>query len=399
MKLKGDQQTARAINRRLILNLLRRQGAISRAEIASVTGLSPAAVTFVVSELLEENILVEGEASLGAPGRRPIPININYAGRLVAGLKLKAGGIDCVLTDLATTPLVTKQVVVPDPSPQSTVEACASAVEELVSDRRAPTGAQLSGIGIAVPGVIDNGVCRLSHRFNWADVPIAAMLAERVRVPVWADDDTNAFALAQQLFGLGRHHRTVGALAIGAGISCAVVIDGSVHHGANGAAGKMGHSIYDPNGPPCECGRRGCLQTFFSEPALVRRWKEARRLAGEVTRHDMLNAANTGDRAAIDLLQEAGEGIGRYLGGFCNIIDPEVIVGGGEAVTFGDYLFGPMRDALKRYAMWDPPPIAPDWADDSWARGAAALATQRLFDFESSPGEIAGTGLQRSTVK
>ncbi|OBQ84481.1 hypothetical protein A9K71_02790 [Mesorhizobium sp. WSM3873] len=67
--------------------------------------------------------------------------------------------------------------------------------------------------------------------------------------------------------------------------------------------------------------------------------------------------------------------------------------------TFGDYLFGPMRDALKRYAMWDPPPIAPDWADDSWARGAAALATQRLFDFESSPGEIAGTGLQRSTVK
>ncbi|TIO70400.1 MAG: winged helix-turn-helix transcriptional regulator, partial [Mesorhizobium sp.] len=150
MKLKGDQQTARAINRRLILNLLRRQGAISRAEIASVTGLSPAAVTFVVSELLEENILVEGEASLGAPGRRPIPININYAGRLVAGLKLKVGGIDCVLTDLATTPLVTKQVVVPDLSPQSTVEACASAVEELVSDRRAPTGAQLSGIGIAV---------------------------------------------------------------------------------------------------------------------------------------------------------------------------------------------------------------------------------------------------------
>ncbi|RUX31791.1 winged helix-turn-helix transcriptional regulator, partial [Mesorhizobium sp. M4A.F.Ca.ET.050.02.1.1] len=145
MKLKGDQQTSRAINRRLILNLLRREGAISRAEIAAITGLSPAAVTFVVTELLEEKILVEGEASPGAPGRRPIPININYAGRLVVGLQLKVGAIDCVLTDLATTPLVTRQVAVPDPSPQCTVEACAKAVNELISDRGAPTTAQLSG--------------------------------------------------------------------------------------------------------------------------------------------------------------------------------------------------------------------------------------------------------------
>ena len=388
MKLKGDQQTSRAMNRRLILNMIRADGPMSRADMATRSGLSPAAVTFVVSELLEENILVEGEASLGAPGRRPIPIKINYAGRLVVGLKLKVGAIDCVLTDLATTPLVSKQVTVPDPSPQSTVEACAAAVRELVADRNAPSGAQLSGIGIAVPGVIDNGVCRLSHRFNWTDVPIAAMLADLVHVPVWADDDTNAFALAQQLFGLGRHHRTVGALAIGAGISCAVVIDGSVHHGASGAAGKMGHSIYDPNGPQCECGRRGCLQTFFSEPALVKRWREAKGLPGEVTRHDMFDAARAGDETAVNILREAGEGIGRFLGGFCNIIDPEVIVGGGEAVSFGDYLFEPMRDSLRRHAMWAPPPITPDWADDSWARGAAALATQRLFDFESRPGEI-----------
>ncbi|PBB84520.1 ROK family transcriptional regulator [Mesorhizobium sp. WSM3876] len=389
MKLKGDQQTSRALNRRLILNMIRADGPMSRAEMATRSGLSPAAVTFVVSELLNENILVEGEASLGAPGRRPIPIKINYAGRLVVGLKLMVGAIDCVLTDLATTPLVSRQVTVRDPSPQSTVEACATAVSKLLADRKAPAGAELSGIGIAVPGVIDQGVCRLSHRFNWVDVPIAAMLAELVHVPVWADDDTNAFALAQQLFGLGRHHRTVGALAIGAGISCAVVIDGAVHHGASGAAGKLGHSIYDPNGPPCECGRRGCLQTFFSEPALVRRWRDGKGISGAVTRHDMVDAARAGDEMAVHLLSEAGEGIGRFLGAFCNTVDPEVIVAGGEAVTFGDFLFEPMRRALERHAMWTPPPITPDWADDSWARGAAALATQRLFDFESRPGEIA----------
>jgi predicted NBD/HSP70 family sugar kinase len=100
----------------------------------------------------------------------------------------------------------------------------------------------------------------------------------------------------------------------------------------------------------------------------------------------MLDAAKAHDQTAVEMLREAGEGIGRFLGGFCNIIDPEVIVGGGEAVAFGDYLFEPMRDALKRYAMWTPPPITPDWTDDSWARGAAALATQRLFDFEALSG-------------
>lgn len=393
LRLKGDQSTSRALNRRLILNLLRADGPKSRADIAVATGLSPAAVTFVVADLLKENFLTEGESRSGNSGRRPIPLDINYAGRLVVGVQLKVGSIACVLTDLATTPIAQIQLPLPDQSPQTVAKVSAEASRRLLAKVKS-SNAGVTGIGIAVPGIIDTatGVCRRSHRFDWTDAPIGAILADEVRVPVWVDDDTNAFALAQQLFGPARNLKTVGALAIGAGISCAVIVNGGVHHGANGAAGKLGHIPFGPNGPMCECGRRGCLQAWFSEPALVQRWRQRRSLGPEATRHDMLGAAQAGDAEAIGLLAEAGEGIGRALGDFCNIVDPEAIVVGGEAVVFGDLLFDPMRAVLERYVLSTPPPIRPDWSDNSWARGAAALATQQLFDFEAVSGNIRAGG-------
>lgn len=385
MDMKGDQSTARAINRRLVLNLLRARGVMSRTAIATSIGLSPATVTFVVGDLIAEGLLIEGQPSKGATGRRPIPVEINYSGLLAVGIKLMVGRIECVLTDLSTTPLLTRDLPLPDQSPEAVVDICAQAVHELLSEAGRPD-ARITGVGVAVPGFIQDGICRHSYRFGWNEVPFGRMLADEVRVPVWLDDDTNAFALTQQLFRLGRHHKTVGALAIGAGIACAVVVDGAVHHGHNGGAGKLGHSIYDPHGPLCECGRRGCLQALFSEPALVRRWQAASGAGPTTTRHDMREAALAGQETAIAMLAEAGEAIGRYLAIYCNIVDPEVIVVGGEAVTFGDLLFDPMRDALARGMLWSPPPITPDWIDNSWAQGAAALATRQIFDFEATGG-------------
>ena len=385
--MKGDQSTSRAMNRRLVLNLLRRNGPRSRAEIVVATGLSPATVTFVVGDLIEEDVLLEGLASIGSTGRRPIPVEINYAGRLAVGLQYRVGEVRAVLTDLSTKALATLSVPVGDASPEAYVDASALAVEKLLRHAKRERRS-ITGIGVATPGTIDvaGGICRVSHRFGWTDVALAAMLAERVHAPVWIDDDTNAFALAQQLFGLGRRHRTVGALAVGTGISCAVVVDGVVHHGATGGAGKLGHCTHDANGPKCECGRRGCLQAFYSEPAIVDRWRGSR--PSKLTRFDMLQAADAGDEHAVSLLREAGENIGRHLADFCNIVDPEIIVLGGEAVTFGDHLLKPMRAVLAQHTLSPPPPVMPDWQADSWERGAAALATQQLFDFEAASGHV-----------
>jgi len=104
---------------------------------------------------------------------------------------------------------------------------------------------EIRGIGVSIPGEIDpaSGICLQSPRFGWKNLPFAEMLAERVHVPVWIDDDVNAFAVAQKLFGVGRDHPNVAALAIGAGIGCSLVIKGEIHHGSHFAAGKIGYHL------------------------------------------------------------------------------------------------------------------------------------------------------------
>ncbi len=373
------------MNRRLILNLIRREEQLSRADIAAATGLSPAAVTFVVSDLISEGYLVEGKTIPGGGGRRPIPLEINYAGHLAIGIKMNVGSLECVLTDLSTATLSSLTVEFKDTSPNSVLNAAETAVSRL--QRLAPEGAGLlTGVGFSMPGTIDaeRGVCVKSHRFLWENVPFASMLQERVNVPVWMEDDTLAFALAQHLFGLGRQHRVFTAVAIGVGIGCATVVDGKVQRGAHGHAGKIGHSLHQLGGPTCECGRSGCLQAFYSEPAIVARWQQTRAAEknGSVDRYAMKEAALQGDQAAVRILQEAGTATGIHLARMVDIVDPEIIIVGGEAVTFGDLLFDPMRKALDLYCFTQPPALVPDERDNFWSSGAAALATQGLFNFE-----------------
>ncbi|OWV77085.1 ROK family transcriptional regulator [Rhizobium sp. R339] len=399
MKLKGDQTTARAMNRRLILNLLRREGPRSRADIATVIGLSPAAVTFVVSDLLEEGIVTEGKAVPGPAGRRPIPVEINYEHSLALGFKLMVDSVECVATDLATNPVAAMRVGLEGHDPDYVADLLAATVPELVKLAGRPK-ARLAGIGISMPGVINHEqtACVRSHRFQWDNVPLASLVAARVHVPVWLEDDTNAYAIAQQLFGLGRQHRNMAVLAVGVGISCALVIDGKLYRGANGAAGKFGHTLFEEGGRLCECGKRGCLMAYHSELSMLRRWRETTGRE-DLGLPELRTALASGDATALTLVGDSGRGIGTALANLVNITDPEVIVAGGEAVSLGDHFLTPLREALTARTFRTAPPLLPDWEDNSWARGAAALVTQKIFDFESSGGvtDVATLGVRGST--
>jgi predicted NBD/HSP70 family sugar kinase len=371
------------MNRRLILNLLRREGQMSRSDVAVVTGLSPAAVTFVVTDLIGEGYIIEGETTRGNGGRRPIPLEINYAGHIAIGIKMNVGSLECVLTDLSTATLSSLTAQFDDPAPAAVLGVAANAVARLQALAPAGTG-KLTGVGFSMPATIDvkRGICIKSHRFHWDNVPFASMLQERIKAPVWMEDDTMAFALAHHLFGLGRQHQTFAALAIGAGIGCVSVAKGIVQRGATGRAGKLGHVRRSDTGPLCECGSRGCLQASYSEPAIVARWHAESGTGADKHRFAMRDAAANGDPVALNILREAGEQIGIELAAFVDTVDPEVIVAGGEAVGFGDFLLKPMADALARYCFAEPPAILPDERVDFWSAGAAALATQNLFNFE-----------------
>lgn len=380
--MKGNQGTVRAINRRSVLRRLRNEPGLSRAELASRTGLSRAAITDMVAELIEEGLLAEGEAHRGMPGRRPIPLNIRYESRLAVGIRITLRELECVLTDLSTRVIEVVREPLRSNRPVAVVDAAARVVERL-EPRAEALGARITGVGIGLPGAVqaETGKVLRSFRFGWRNVPMARMLSERVRVPVWIDDDMHAYALNQQLFGVGKKHATAAVVAVGEGIACASIIEGRVRRGAHGAAGKIGHVVLDSSGPQCECGRTGCLQSYFALPALEVRWKAA---SGGAT--TLAEAARIREPGALAILEEAGAGIGRVVATFLNVLDPSVLVLAGEATALGSPLIDPMRAVIDERSLSGVVKTVIDWEDQSWARGAAALATQSLFDFEAFGG-------------
>jgi predicted NBD/HSP70 family sugar kinase len=383
MKLKGDQSTTRALNRRLVLNALRSEGERSRVEIAGMTGLSQAAVSAVVGELLEEGFVKEGEGGKSSGGRKPIPLRIDYASRLSVGLKLTKDRLEAVLTDLSTAPIASYQVPLFAMTPSIVADAAGDAVAHLIpdpNDRRA----KLIGVGLAMPGIIDadEGVCRVSQRLGWENVPIAELLAKRIQVPVWVDNDVNAFAIAQTLFGHGRHRRSVLVLIIGTGVGAALVFDGKIHRGARYSAGEIAFP---------ETGRdhfeeRARWHEHLTEPAMSAEWREvAASLPIECPR-DLEAAALEAHSEALSFLKERGKEIGQRLVSMIDLIDPEVVVLGGEAVKFGRHLFDPLVETVRALCFGAPPPLEIDWENNVWSIGASALATQHFFDFERSEG-------------
>jgi predicted NBD/HSP70 family sugar kinase len=370
------------LNRRLILNLLRNRGPISRAEIAVITELSPAAVTFVVAELMEESLVVERKPVAGTMGRRPVPVDINYEAHLAIGFKLHHHSMDCVLTDLATTALTSLAVPLADTSPEGMLSAITATIPRLLA-QASRSDKTVIGIGVSIPGEIDavNGICLQSPRFGWRDLPFAELLAERVHVPVWIDDDVNAFAVAQKLFGAGRNHRNFVALAVGAGIGCSLVVNGEIYHGSRGVAGKLGHTVSVAGGRLCECGRHGCLMAHAAEPFMLDEWQSTTN-APAADREDFAQAVHAGEARAVAIVENAGLRIGRHLAEVVNLFDPELVVVGGESVEFGEALLTPIRKAMEEFTFYAHPPLLSDWVEGSWARGAAALATQRFFNFE-----------------
>lgn len=389
MGLKGNPRTARALNRRLVLDQLRRNGPMSRAAIAVAVDLSPAAVTLVTADLIEEGLLTTGKAVSGAAGRRPVPLDIDYASRMSIGLKVMVDGVAGVVTNLATRVLAEIEVPLADHRPESVVKASAAATEQLMRQARVRR-ADLIGVGMALSGQVDAeaGNCRQVQRFGWHDVPIAAMLSEAVSAPVWIDNDANAFAVSQHLFGHGRGLRNIAAVAIGRGVGAGLVIDGRVHRGAGGAAGEFGHS-FEERGRRCECGRDGCLETYCSDQGILQSWaaRDPSRSVGTVD--DLKAAADAGDPIARDVLADAGARLGRHVGALVNVLDPEMIVFGGEGVRFSEHLFAPLRKVLAEVCYPGVPRITIDLEGTGWPRGAAALAIQHFFNFEATGGYTA----------
>jgi predicted NBD/HSP70 family sugar kinase len=385
------------LTRTAILALLGTVGPLSRTEIARELDVSPATVTQLTRELMGHGMVEELDLKPSRGGRPAQRLGlVGDAGRAL-GVKVTADHL--VLVDVRLDGEVLGSWVRPyDPAAPDAPGDLAGTVESVLS--AITGGPPLLGVGVGVPGGVDDqGVGTVNApTLGWQAMPVGERLRRRLSLPVLVENDVNALAAAERLYGRGRTHRDFLVLTIGRGVGAAIVADGRVYRGARGGAGEFGHLCVDPLGPVCGCGARGCLEAFVGSAGLLAAARTRGRADASQSRDadplaavaELGRAAVDGDRIAREVFGEAGEILGRATAGLVNVVDPEVVVVLGEGTA--DWPFWQVGfDRALRAQLYpgrrDISVEVESWDETSWAQGAAALVLATPFDAAGAAGE------------
>ncbi|HEY3869264.1 MAG TPA: ROK family transcriptional regulator [Actinocrinis sp.] len=387
----GAGSVAGDMTRTAVLALLARQGPLSRAQIAERLDLSRATVTQTTRRLLGQGLVGELDrrpAQSGGGGGRPsVPLSLVPQAAHALGVQVAHEHVSGVLTRL--------DAAIVDRFRQPFDPAAPDAVAELVElirhqlDEAARQALPVMGVGVTVPGVVDprTGTLRMSVRLGWTGMPLAARLRAELGVPVLVDNDISAVTAAERLYGPGADCADFLLVAIGQGVGLGMVLDGAPYRGAAGAAGEFGHLPVVPDGLPCACGNRGCLETLVSTESLLRQAIRLGLVAGPDGRAGgagaqaaglarLREAADRGEPAAARLLADAGTVLGRALAGSVNLLGPDTVVIMGEIMVLWPHLAGPFRAALDAGLLPCVRRIRIDvraWDDSQVAFGAAGI--------------------------
>ncbi|HEY0607099.1 MAG TPA: ROK family protein, partial [Herpetosiphonaceae bacterium] len=268
-------------------------------------------------------------------------------------------------------------------------------------------------IGVGVNGIVDpmQGISRFAPHYGWRDVPLAAPLTSHFGIPVHLENDVRTLTIAEQWFGTGRGLEHFATVAVGHGIGAGVITNGQMYRGALGGAGEFGHTVIQLDGPPCLCGKRGCMEAFAAVPAIMREIEEAlahgefSSLAGaeRLTLERLADAAHSGDALAQRVLATAGHWLGVGLSSLVNILNPQLLVITGEAVQLGRWYFEPMEASLRALAfdgLAESLTIHIEPAgNDMWARGAACVVLNTLFTSPMQQGDVVSLRAPGSLVR
>ena len=259
-------------------------------------------------------------------------------------------GLDLGGTNVKCAVLEDGRVVATDSWPTRAADGEDAVLERVAALGRAtvaPFGRPATA-GLALPGHFEGGAGVLLPNLlgDWVGRPIAGPLGDRLGVEVTLVNDVRALTLAELWLGAGRGARDLVCVALGTGVGGGVVIDGRLHLGL-GHAGEIGHTTVDPDGPPCGCGNRGCLDRMAGAETIAA-------AAGQPTVAAAAEAARTGDETAVAAFARAGEYVGRVLAGAVVLLWPERVVVGGGVADAGELLLGPLRAELRRRACVAP---------------------------------------------
>jgi glucokinase-like ROK family protein len=339
-----------------VIRALRDEGTISRAEIARRTGLSRSTVSSLVADLQADGLVVErpepGSAHGQQGGRPPILLSFDASAGAAIGIDFGHSHLRVAVSDLASTILSERREPLDtDHDAQQGLELAAEMIADALTDAGVPRSAVI-GAGMGLPGPIEQSAGTVGSSAilpGWIGMTAATEMRRRLDIPVMVDNDANLGALAEAAFGAGRDAGDLIYLKVSSGIGAGLILNGRLYRGSAGLAGELGHVLVDPDGIVCRCGNRGCLETVAATGALV---DLLRRSHGEdLTVEAMLEAARAGDLGCRRVIHDAGRALGQVVATLLNVLNPELLVVGGDLAGAGDLLLDGVRESVGRAAL------------------------------------------------
>lgn len=355
-----------------IIGLIGTRGPMSRSDMARQLSVSPATITNVTKTLLAQGSLIESGTQPSAGGRPCILLDVVQHRRYALGVKLTPNHMTMAEVDINGAPSPGTSINLDMRAPDA-LDHITSAISTQVRDR---TGLLL-GIGLAIPGFSDpkNPDVVTAPTLGWNAVNLGHALRESTGLAVIIDNDANALAVADRLYGDAHADENL-FITIGYGIGAAITTDGRVLRGARGGAGELGHTTIQPTRIQCACGLYDCLETLISDNALVRRARQNGSLEAHEGKDRLNRLAEGGHPGAQALFRDAGTSLGVAVANIVHLFDPETITVSGEGVDMWHHWEAGFLDGLHARLNKErqniPINVHP-WADDTWAHGAASL--------------------------
>lgn len=345
----GSPASLREANLARVLDALRRGGAMTQIEIAGNTGLSPATVSNLVRELD-----AAGAVNLTPSirnGRRATLVSLAAQDGLLVGIVV---GIREMRVAVASSPgTILRQQRMPlqeAHQADDTLDRAAHMVRDLAEQSGHHT-VELMAVGAAVAAPVDSvsgQVGAIDIMRGWHGVDLGGELERRLGIPAFVDNDANLAALGELRHGVLQGEATACYINYSHGVGAGLVLGGEIFRGSAGTAGELGHTTLDEDGAVCRCGNRGCLDTVVGARALL---ESLRSSHGDLRLRDLLTMAMHGDPGCRRVLEDAGRHLGVAVSNIVNLLNPDVIVLGGDLAPVADLLIPPMRDAVDRCAI------------------------------------------------
>lgn len=347
-------------------------GPLSRAQLARDLGLSGPTLTQSTKYLIERGLICELEQTPSTGGRPATLLGIVASAGQVIGVKLAADHLVGVCVNLESEILWKFE----EPFNSRGQEAVL-ALETLLKKHSKRVTGQLLGIGIGVPGVVvpSDSATANSAMLQWSNLDVGGYLSKQLSTPVLLENDVNTLAITESLYGRGRDASNFLTLTVGRGIGLGIVINGELYAGSQGA-GEIGHVTSAKNGFMCECGKRGCLETIASDPAILKMAIDQGLLNKKHSINDLWDLARKDTKVAHKFFKPAAEALGLALSNVVNIFGPELILVSGEGSEgwdiWGKWLQQSLSEnvvpTLNNYELEIDP-----WDDAKWALGASAI--------------------------